>query len=129
MLQSLEYMTKREQSSTNLLHCSGGLTITNHTVVELIGPDRLRHLSEIFAVLIRLEYNVNAAEVWTHNFRVAYMIYFKDTKTDCPIQSQSNLDLIKERLSRVMKGDRVEQSARCKIEYATENTHIERQLY
>jgi hypothetical protein len=71
---------------------------------------------------------VNATKVWTHNFRVACVIYLKDTKTDCPIQSQSRLDLIKEQLSRVMKGDCDEQSARCKIEYATESTQIERRL-
>jgi hypothetical protein len=61
--------------------------------------------------------------------RCGRVIYFKDTKMDCPIQSQSRLDLIKEQLSRVMKGDRDEKSARCKIEYATESTHIERRLH
>jgi hypothetical protein len=65
VLQSLGYRTKREQSSTNLLRHSVGLTFSNHTVVELIGPDRPGLLSEISVVLTRLECNVNATEVWT----------------------------------------------------------------
>ena len=128
-MQSLGYKTKREQSSADLLRRSAGLSFSDHTVVELTGPDRPGLLSEISAVLTRLECNVNAAEVWTHNLRVACVIYFTDTTTGCPIESRSRLDLIKEQLSRVMKGDHDEQAARCKIEYATESTHIERRLH
>ncbi|KAG0592826.1 hypothetical protein KC19_1G283700 [Ceratodon purpureus] len=126
---SLGYRTKREQSSADLLRRSAGLTFSDHTVVELTGPDRPGLLSEISAVLTRFGCNVNAAEVWTHNLRVACVIYFTDTKTGLPIQSQSRLGHIKEQLIRVVKGDRDEQAARCKIEYATESTHIERRLH
>lgn len=126
---SLGYRTKREQSSADLLRRSSGLTTADHTVVELTGPDRPGLLSEISAVLTSMECNVNAAEVWTHNHRVACVIYFTNTNTGGPIESQSLLELIKEQLSRVVKGDHDEQHARCKIEYASEITHVERRLH
>jgi UTP:GlnB (protein PII) uridylyltransferase len=129
VLQSLGYRTKREKSSADLLRRSSGLAFSDHTVVELTGPDRPGLLSEISAVLTRLDCNVNAAEVWTHNLRVACVIYFTDSTTGCPIESRSRLSHIREQLSKVMKGDRDEQAARCKIEYATEITHIERRLH
>jgi UTP:GlnB (protein PII) uridylyltransferase len=60
---------------------------------------------------------------------VASIIYFNDINTGRPITAQSKLDHIREQLSKVMKGDHDEEVARCKIEYATEITHVERRLH
>ncbi|XP_024371457.1 ACT domain-containing protein ACR3 [Physcomitrium patens] len=129
IMNSLGYRTRREQFSADSLRRSTGLTVADHTVIELTGPDRPGLLSELSAVLTRLECNVNAAEVWTHNLRAASIVYFTDSSTGRPITNQSKLDYIKEQLSRVMKGDHDEEVARCKIEYATEITHVERRLH
>ncbi|XP_024374835.1 ACT domain-containing protein ACR3 isoform X2 [Physcomitrium patens] len=129
ILKSLGYRTRREKSSADHLRRSTGLTCSEHTVIELTGPDRPGLLSEISAVLTRLECNVNGAEVWTHNQRVASIIYFNDINTGRPITAQSKLDHIRGQLSKVMKGDHDEEVARCKIEYATEITHVERRLH
>ncbi|XP_024391748.1 ACT domain-containing protein ACR3 [Physcomitrium patens] len=126
---SLGYRTRREQSSADLLRRSSGLSVSDHTVVELTGPDRPGLLSEISAILTQLDCNVNAAEVWTHNLRVACVIYLTDTTTGGPIQTQSRLELIKEQLSKVLRGAHDENLARWKIEYATEITHVERRLH
>lgn len=126
---SLGYRTKREKSSADLLRRSTGLIFSEYTVIELTGPDRPGLLSELSAVLTSMACNVNAAEVWTHNQRVASVIYFTDMTTCRPIENQAKLDNIKEQLSRIMKGDYDEDTARCKIEYATEITHVERRLH
>lgn len=129
VLQSLGYRTKREKSSADLLRRSTGLIFSEYTVIELTGPDRPGLLSEVSAVLTSMGCNVNAAEVWTHNQRVASVIYFTDMTTCRPIDCQSKLESIKEQLSRVVKGDYDDEVARCKIEYATEITHVERRLH
>lgn len=112
-----------------MLRRSTGLIFSEYTVIELTGPDRPGLLSEVSAVLTSMGCNVNAAEVWTHNQRVASVIYFTDMTTSRPIDCQSKLGSIKEQLSRVMKGDHDDEVARCKIEYATEITHVERRLH
>jgi UTP:GlnB (protein PII) uridylyltransferase len=127
---SLGYKTRREQSSADLLRCPGraaGLTCSEYTVIELTGPDRPGLLSEISAVLTNQECNVNAAEVWTHNLRVACVIYFTDSHSAGPVKNKAKLGLIKELLSVVMKGDNEDQVAR--IDFATEATHVERRLH
>ena len=129
-LQSLGYKTRREQSSADLLRCPGraaGLTCSEYTVIELTGPDRPGLLSEISAVLTENKCNVNAAEVWTHNLRVACVIYFTDLHSAGPVKSKAKLERIKELLLRVMKGSNEDQVA--KIDFATEITHVERRLH
>ena len=129
-VQSLGYKTRREQSSADLLRCPGraaGLTCSEYTVIELTGPDRPGLLSEISAVLTENKCNVNAAEVWTHNLRVACVIYFTDLNSAGPVKSKAKLEHIKELLSVVMKGDNEDQVAR--IDFATEATHVERRLH
>ena len=103
------------------------MTCSEYTVIELTGPDRPGLLSEISAVLTNNECNVNAAEVWTHNLRVACVIYFTDLHSAGPVKSKAKLGKIKERLSVVMKGDNEDQVAR--IDFATEATHVERRLH
>ena len=51
---------------------------TEHTMIELSGPDRPGLLSEIFAVLADRKCNIVAAEVWTHNSRMASVVYITD---------------------------------------------------
>jgi UTP:GlnB (protein PII) uridylyltransferase len=43
---------------------------TEHKTIELTGRDR-PGLSEVFAILADLKCSVVAAEVWTHNSRMA----------------------------------------------------------
>jgi len=127
---SLGYKTRREQSSADLLRCPGraaGLTCSEYTVIELTGPDRPGLLSEISAVLTENKCNVNAAEVWTHNLRVACVIYFTDLHSAGPVKNKAKLERIKELLLRVMKGSNEDQVA--KIDFATEITHVERRLH
>ncbi|TYI82948.1 hypothetical protein E1A91_D05G257200v1, partial [Gossypium mustelinum] len=50
-------------------------SVGNHTAIELVGRDRPGLLSEISAVLADLQFNVAAAEVWTHNRRIACVLY------------------------------------------------------
>ena len=103
------------------------MTCSEYTVIELTGPDRPGLLSEISAVLTNNQCNVNAAEVWTHNLRVACVIYFTDLHSAGPVKSKAKLGRIKELLSVVMKGDNEDQVAR--IDFATEATHVERRLH
>ncbi|RWR73100.1 ACT domain-containing protein ACR4-like protein [Cinnamomum micranthum f. kanehirae] len=55
--------------------------VAEHTSVELIGRDRPGLLSEIFAVLSDLKCNVVASEAWTHNSRMASVVYITDEAT------------------------------------------------
>ncbi|XP_030922767.1 ACT domain-containing protein ACR8-like [Quercus lobata] len=56
------------------------------TALELTGTDRVGLLSEVFAVLGDLQCNVVEAKVWTHNGRIASLIYVKDCDSGCPIE-------------------------------------------
>ncbi|KAL6573224.1 hypothetical protein OROMI_012840 [Orobanche minor] len=52
------------------------------TSIELLGRDRPGLLSEVFAVLTDLKCNVVAAEAWTHNSRMASIVFITDQE-DC----------------------------------------------
>ncbi len=49
----------------------GAKSVTEHTAIELTRTDRPGLLSKVLAILITMNCNVNAAEIWTHNMRVA----------------------------------------------------------
>ncbi len=131
-LQTLGARKKREVSSVELLRCPGrsvGVkSIAEHTVIELTGTDRPGLLSEVSAVLTETGCNVNAAEVWTHNLRVACVIYVTDEETPGPVANGNKLERIKNQLFQVMKsGD--DEIRGAKTDFGTEVTHTERRLH
>ncbi|MED6144704.1 hypothetical protein PIB30_017973 [Stylosanthes scabra] len=80
-------------------------SVAEHTTIELTGKDRPGLLSEIFAVLADLKCNVLAAEVWTHNSRMASVLYITDEATKLPIENTEHVAKIKQLLLYVLRGD------------------------
>ncbi|PKI56171.1 ACT domain-containing protein ACR8-like [Punica granatum] len=97
------------------------------TALELTGTDRVGLLSEVFAVLADLQCNVVEANVWTHNGRIASLIYVKDCNSGSPIQDSQHINRIEGRLRNVLKGDNDIKSARTSVSLAV--THTERRLH
>ncbi|RWW87151.1 hypothetical protein BHE74_00004036, partial [Ensete ventricosum] len=97
-----------------------------HTSIELIGRDRPGLLSEIFAVLVDLKCNVVAAEVWTHNSRMASVVYITDEVNGGPIDDSDRLAKVKRLLRYILKGDR-DKSAKTAISVGV--THTQRRLH
>ena len=106
------------------------LTLADHTVIEATGPDRPGLLAEVSAVLLEFDCNMNGVELWTHNLRVASIIYCTERGTGLPIESQAWKKLIKKKLSFVMNGYHRNEVSRCKIKFATiEITNVDRRLH
>lgn len=97
------------------------------TALELTGTDRVGLLSEVFAVLADLQCDVVEAKVWTHNGRIASLIYVKDCNSGCPIEDRQKIDTIVARLRSVLKGDNDIRSAKTSVSMAV--THTERRLH
>ncbi|XVF51623.1 hypothetical protein PTKIN_Ptkin04bG0199200 [Pterospermum kingtungense] len=97
------------------------------TALELTGTDRVGLLSEVFAVLADLQCNVVDAKVWTHNGRIASLIYVKDCNSGSPIEDSQQIDRIEARLRNVLKGDNDIRSAKTSVSMAV--THTERRLH
>ncbi|TYI53684.1 hypothetical protein E1A91_D11G021700v1 [Gossypium mustelinum] len=97
------------------------------TALELTGTDRVGLLSEVFAVLAELQCNVVDAKVWTHNGRIASLIYVKDCNSGSPIEDSRRIDRIEARLRNVLRGDNDIRSARTSVSMAV--THTERRLH
>lgn len=97
------------------------------TALELTGTDRVGLLSEVFAVLAELQCNVVDAKVWTHNGRIASLIYVKDCNSGSPIEDSRQIDRIEARLRNVLRGDNDIRSARTSVSMAV--THTERRLH
>lgn len=76
----------------------------SYTAIELTGTDRPGLLSEISAVLTELGCNVKHAEVWTHNLRVACVVYVTDEKTGGTVEDPELQARIRKRLAVVMNG-------------------------
>eukprot|EP01018_Ginkgo_biloba_P017038 Gb_28885 [translate_table: standard] len=98
-----------------------------HTSVELTGTDRPGLLSEIFAVLAKLKCNVVGAEVWTHNTRVASVVYVTDEVKGAPIDDPERLSKIKLQLCNVLKGNNDKRGAKTVVSLGV--THTERRLH
>lgn len=113
-----------EQSPRNIV---GVRSATESTSIELTGTDRPGLISEIFALLANMSCNVVDAELWTHNMRVACLIYVTDQFSGGPVQDDERLCRIKESLSRVLKGDSDARAAR--TDFSTSITHTERRLH
>uniref|UniRef100_A0A6M2ENM4 ACT domain-containing protein ACR n=1 Tax=Populus davidiana TaxID=266767 RepID=A0A6M2ENM4_9ROSI len=97
------------------------------TALELTGTDRVGLLSEVFAVLADLQCNVVDAKVWTHNGRIASLMFVKDCNSGSAIEDTQQIDRIEARLRNVLKGDNDIRSAKTMVSMAV--THTERRLH
>lgn len=97
------------------------------TAVELIGTDRPGLLSDIFAVLTSLRCNVVGAEVWTHNTRVACVVYITEETTAGPIKDPQRLSFVKEQLYNVLRA--TDDRRGVKTDFSLGLTHTERRLH
>eukprot|EP00249_Psilotum_nudum_P015023 c25126_g1_i1 orf=785-1780(-) len=123
----IEYIQQRIALNHQYPRRVGVQTAAEHTALELTGTDRPGLLSEIFALLTELRCNVVAAELWTHNMRVACLIYVTDETTFGPIEDPERLLRIKESLCSVLKGDKDGKCARTDL--ASSVTHTDRRLH
>lgn len=117
----------RARSFRSMRRSVGVQAALEHTSIELTGRDRPGLLSEVFAVLTDLKCNVVAAEVWTHNSRMASVVYITDEKTGLPINDLDRLANIKQLLLYVLKGDRDRRSANTAV--SAGSTHTQRRLH
>ncbi|XP_020692474.1 ACT domain-containing protein ACR7 [Dendrobium catenatum] len=77
----------------------------NLTALELIGADRPGLLSEIFAVLSDLQCGVSDARVWTHNCRMAAVLFVSDEESGEPIDDEPHrISDIQSRLRNILQG-------------------------
>ncbi|WOL01731.1 ACT domain-containing protein ACR4-like [Canna indica] len=120
-------LAARAFSSHSLKRSVGIQASSEHTSIELIGQDRLGLLSEIFAVLADLKCNIVAAEVWTHNSRMASVVYITDEVTGGPIDDSDRLAKVKRLLRYVLRGDKDKRSAKTAISVGA--THTQRRLH
>ncbi|KAH7440006.1 hypothetical protein KP509_04G087400 [Ceratopteris richardii] len=122
---------KRSETTHKVKTCLGRTvgvqSIAEHTAIELIGTDRPGLLSEVSAVLTELKCNVVAAEVWTHNSRVACVVYVTDEIVRGPIEDTQRLNTIKEQLVNVLKVKEDVKGA--KTDFSMGLTHTERRLH
>ncbi|XP_024996300.1 ACT domain-containing protein ACR8-like [Cynara cardunculus var. scolymus] len=115
------------EQSFETIHNTRSNPIDGMTALELTGTDRVGLLSEVFAVLSDLNCDVVESKVWTHNGRIASLIYLKDTDSGCPIEDSDKIDLVKARLRNVLKGENDIKSAKTSVSMAV--THTERRLH
>ncbi|KAL8137840.1 hypothetical protein V2J09_003841 [Rumex salicifolius] len=97
------------------------------TSIELCGTDRPGLLSEIFALLHANNCNVVGAEVWTHNSRMASVLYVTDELTGDPIDDKHRMEKIEKLLLSVLMKDRDRSTAR--TDRYVDLIHKERRLH
>ncbi|KAK1367289.1 ACT domain-containing protein ACR8-like [Heracleum sosnowskyi] len=97
------------------------------TTLELTGTDRVGLLTEVFEVLSDLQVNVVESKVWTHNGRIASLVYVKDCDSGFPIQDEVKIDMIETQLRNVLKGDTDIRSVKTLVSLKV--THTERRLH
>lgn len=103
-------------------------SIGDHTTIELIGRDRPGLLSEISAVLANLHFNVVAAEVWTHNRRIACVAYINDNTTNRAVDDPNRLSVMEEQLKNILCVCEDDKEVGC-TSFAMGFTHIDRRLH
>ncbi|XP_051116625.1 ACT domain-containing protein ACR4-like [Andrographis paniculata] len=124
--QSLE-RTIRGRSFRSVEQSVGVQSAAECTAIELSGTDRPGLLSEIFAILTDLKCNVVSAEVWTHNSRMAAVVYITDEATGLMIEDPDRLTNIKSLLLFVLKGNREWRGANTAVSVGS--THMQRRLH
>lgn len=103
-------------------------SVGNHTAIELIGRDRPGLLSEISAVLANLHFNVTVAEVWTHNRRIACVLYVNDDTTSGTVDDPNRLSIMEEQLKHIMRGCEDDDKV-ARTSFSMGFTHIDRRLH
>ncbi|KAK4741034.1 hypothetical protein SAY87_024622 [Trapa incisa] len=109
-------------------------SIGDHTAVEIIGKDRPGLLSEIFGILACLQINVVAAEIWTHNRRIACVLYVKDNVTGRAVDDPKRLSAMEDQLRNILRGccevgnDEDEKKV-ARTSFSMGFTHIDRRLH
>ncbi|XP_021841786.1 ACT domain-containing protein ACR3 isoform X2 [Spinacia oleracea] len=103
--------------------------VGDHTAVELIGRDRPGLLSEIFAVLADLHFNISAAEVWTHNTRIACVLYVNDDTTNRAVDDPTRLSLMEEQLKNILGGTQSDDEQVACTNFSMGFTHVDRRLH
>ena len=98
-----------------------------HTAIEMTGSDRPGVLSEIFAVLTNLKCNIVGGEMWTHNGRLACVVYVADDTRVGPIVDMEKLSIMKEQLCNVLEVS--EDRKRVKTDFSVGLTHTDRRLH
>lgn len=126
-VQILQSLGPRARSFRAMRSSVGVQAASEHTTIELTGRDRAGLLSEVFAVLAELKCNVVAGEVWTHNSRMASVVYITDEETGRPIDDTERLSEIKEFLLNVLKADKDMRTAN--TAFSVGSTHKERRLH
>lgn len=109
------------------IHNGNANVLNGLTILELTGTDRVGLLSEVFAVLAEQQCDVVNAKVWTHNGRIASLIYVKDSNSGTLIEDSRRISTIEARLRNVLKGDNDIRSAKTSITNAV--VHTERRLH
>ncbi|CAN1234673.1 ACT domain-containing protein ACR3 [Linum perenne] len=104
-------------------------SIGDHTAIELIGRDRPGLLSEISAILANLHFNVAAAEVWTHNRRIACVLYVNDDTTSRAVDDPTRLSAMEEQLKNILRGCEDDDDRVGRTSFAMGFTHTDRRLH
>lgn len=103
-------------------------SLGDYTAIELIGRDRPGLLSEIFAILANLHFNVIAAEVWTHNGRIACVVYVNDDTTFCAVDDPTRLSVMEDQLKNILHGCEDDKTV-CRTSFSMGFTHVDRRLH
>lgn len=102
-------------------------SIGDHKAIEIIGRDRPGLLSEISAVLASLQFNVIAAEVWTHNMRIACVLYVNDA-TNQAIDESKRLSIMEEQLNHILRVCEDDEKV-ARTSFSMGLTHMDRRLH
>ncbi|KAE8725331.1 ACT domain-containing protein ACR8 [Hibiscus syriacus] len=97
------------------------------TALELTGTDRVGLPSEVFAVLADLQCDVVDAKLWTHNGRIASLIFVKDCNSGFPINDSQQIDRIEARLRNILRGDNHVRSVRTSV--SSDVIHTDQRLH
>ncbi|KAF3964573.1 hypothetical protein ACB098_12G112400 [Castanea mollissima] len=103
-------------------------SVGDHTAIELIGRDRPGLLSEISAVLANLQFNVATAEVWTHNSRIACVLYVNDNSTNRAVDDPTRLSVMEEQLKNILRGCEDDNKVG-RTSFSMGFTHVDRRLH
>jgi len=103
-------------------------SVGDHIVIELIGRDRPGLLSEISAVLASLHFNVVVAEAWTHNRRIACVLYVNDGAKQA-MDDPKRISLMEEQLNNILRGCEDGEKVASRTSLSMSFTHIDRRLH
>ncbi|KAK9668256.1 hypothetical protein RND81_13G045200 [Saponaria officinalis] len=115
------------KQSLGSIHYMRSCSYEGVTALELTGTDRVGLLSEVCAVLADLNCSVVDAKLWTHNGRIASLIYVKDCDSGCQIEDSQRIRRIESKLRPVLKGDNDIRGAKTTVSMAV--THTARRLH